>query len=356
MRPDRSGERRGWMTAFHIHPRRVGFKFEAFRMINEYDWWSRAISGARVAINADAPQSGFYKMRQGRDGPWQPVMIRMHDGSLRCRVGSDSDADPYEVWTFCAGNPVTKEAASYAFKHGKWETDAPTIGDNSQALSLVDQMNEYVAGALTWLKGRTIKSKAEADQAANRRAEILRLKSACEKEWDTKAEPHDKVLKDLKSEYDAPVKNAHAANVALRTAMDDFARAEQRRLDDEARSKHEAERKAAEEARRAVEEQRAKQLADDPVAALTSPEPELPMLPVAQPPPKVQLGGQVGKVTGLRSYYEAEITDHGKALAHYANHPDVVALVQKLAKADSKASKGTASIPGVRCFEDRRVA
>lgn len=325
-------------------------------MMNEYDWWSLALTGEKVEINADCPQSGFFKMKRAKDGPWLPVMIRMHDGVLRCRVGNDSNADPHEVWTYCAGNPVTKDAAAYAFKHGHWEGDDPAIGDNSKDVSLLEQLNEYVSATLAWLKGRKIDDKKTADQAANRRTEVLRLKKLVEKEWETKAAPHDTVLKALKVEYDAPVKQAEAANVMLRNAATEFARVEEKRLQDEANAKYEAERKAAAAAAQALIEQRAKQIANDPVAALTSPEPELPMAPPPPEPVKVKLGGQVGKVAGLKSYWEAEVTDQSAALAHYANHPDVVALILKLAKADSKASKGTAKIPGVRCFEDRRVA
>jgi uncharacterized protein YeeX (DUF496 family) len=325
-------------------------------MMQEFDWWSLALTGEKVEINADAPQSGFYKMRRVKDGPWLPVMIRMQDGVLRCRVGSNSDEDPHEVWTHCAKNPVTKAAVAYAFKHGNWEGDDPTIGDNSKEVSLLEQLNEYVSASLAWLKGRKIEDKKTADQAANRRAEVLRLKGLVEKEWDAKALPHDTVLKALKQDYSEPVKQADLVNAELRKAATEFAKAEEKRLQDEANAKHEAERKAAAADAKAVLEQRAKQVADDPVAALTSPEPELPMAPPPPAPVKVALGGQVGKVSGLRSYWEAEVTDQTAALTHYANHPDVVALILKLAKADSKASKGTANIPGVRCFEDRRVA
>lgn len=327
--------------------------------MQEFDWWSLALTGQKVEINADEPKSGFYKLKKSKDGPWLPVMIRLHEGVLRCRVGNDSDVNPHDIWTYCAGNPVTKDAAAYAFKHGYWEGDDPTIGDNSKNVSLVEQLQEYVSATLAWLKGRKIEDKKTADQAANRRAEVLRLKKLVEKEWDEKAEPHDTALKAFKKVYDAPVKEAETANVMLRNAATEFARIEEKRLKDEQAAKYAAELKAAEEARKAVEAQRAKQIADDPIAALTSPEPELPMTFMPPPPPepaKLKLGGQVGRVSGLKSYYEAEITDHKAALAHYANHPDVVELIQKLAKADSKASKGTAQIPGVRCYEDRRVA
>ena len=326
-------------------------------MADVWEWWREALAGNKPPIDESRPQCGFYKMRDGKDGQWLPVMIRFdEDKTLRCRVGDNSNADPHNIWTYCAGRPVSKDDAKIAFETGRFPGEVATIGDNSGDLSLAQQLAEYVSSSLEWLKGRVIADKITANQAANRRAEILRLKKLTDNEWTAKAAPHDEVLAELKAKYSGPIKEAESANVALRQAMDAFAKAEQKRLDDEQRAKYEAERKAAEAARAEIEKQRAKQLRDDPIAALTSDEPELPMPPPVPEPVKVALGGQVGKVSGLRSYWEAEITDHKAALAHYANHPDVIALIQKLAKADVKNAKGAITIPGVRPYEDKRVA
>ena len=328
-------------------------------MTDVWQWWRDALAGKAPTIDADSPQCGFFKMRDGKDGPYVPVMIRMDGGTMRCRVADNSDVDPLTVWTWCAKRPISKEDAKHAFETGSFPGDAPaapaTIGDNSGDLSLVEQLGEYVARSLEWLKSAQITDKKTADQAANRRAEILKQAKAVEKEYEVKAAPHDEALAALKAEYKPTLKNADEANKSLRRALDAFANAEQERLEREQRAKYEAERKATEAARRAIEDQRAKQMRDDPIAALTSAEPELPMPPPPPEPVRVTLGGQSGKVAGLRTYWEAEITDHAAALQHYANHPDVVALVQKLAKADVKNAKGSITIPGVRPYEDRRV-
>lgn len=324
--------------------------------MNEWQWWQSALAGGNPDIHADTPQCGFFKMRDGKDGAWLPVMIRFDDGALRARVGDNSDADPYKIWTFCAGRPISKEDAAHAFKTGHFPGDAPTIGDNSGDLSIIEQLSEYVAATVNWLKGRAITDKLTADQAANRRSEILRLKKLCENDFTAKAAPHDAAIKSLKAEYDITLKEAEAANKALRDAATVFANAEQDRLDAVQAAKYAAEMKAAAAARALVDEQRAKKLRDDPVAALTESEPELPMLPPVPEPVKVALGGQSGRTSGLRTYWEAEITDHAAALQHYLQHPDVIALVQKLAKADVRSAKGVIKIPGVRPYEDRRVA
>lgn len=326
-------------------------------MTEIWQWWRDALAGKEQTIDGDSPQCGFYKMRDGKDGPWLPVMIRMDGEVMRCRVGGNSDADPFKVWTWCAARPISKEDAKHAFETGSFPGDAPAaIGDNSGDLSLVERLGEYVMASLEWLKTAKITDKKTADIAANRRAHILSQVKAVEKEYDAKAAPHDEVLNALKAEYKPTLKGADEANKALRRALDAFANAEQERLVKEQRAKYEAERKATEAARKAIEDARAKQMRDDPIAAITSDEPEIPIPPPPPEPVRVTLGGQSGKVAGLRTYWECEITDHAAALAHYANHPDVVALVQKLAKADVKNAKGSITIPGVRQYEDRRVA
>lgn len=329
---------------------------------NIWKHWQDALAGREVAISPNEPQCGFYKMRKGRNGPWVPVMIRYDEsGILRCRVGNDSSADPHDVWTWCADRPISKHDAKTAFETGRFPGDGPTIGDNSKAdtRSLVEQLRDYVHATLDWLKGRKIETKVEADQVANRRAEILRITKLCEAERDAKAAPHRKALDELKAEYKPALDEAEEANWLLRQAATDFARAEEARLERERREKWEREEAAKAKARAALEEQRRQKLESDPIAALTDPAPSMEGLEAADPPNdpvKVSLGGQVGRVSGLRSYWEAEIVDYEKALAHYAQHPDVRALVVKLAKAEIKASKGTAVIPGVRGYQDRRVA
>lgn len=323
-------------------------------MENEFSWWARALSGEKVEITADAPQSGFYRMRRAKDGPWLPVMIRQHDGNLRCRVADDSAVDPHDVWTYCAGNPVSKEAAAHAFKHGQWETDAPIIGDNSGALSLADQIQEYAAQAMDWLrKIGGIKDKKQSDMAANYRAELLRLSKEADAAREAEKRPHDDAAKAVQAKWKPHIEHAKCAADTIRDELTKWMRAEEARLEAERRAKWEAEQKAAEEARKAIEAQRAKQLADDPIAAMTSPEPELPELPSMPEPAKVQAGGQRGRKTGLREVTSYVVIDHAAALAFFAESESVRELVQKLA---SQACKAGVTVPGVQTKTEKVAA
>lgn len=321
--------------------------------MSEFSWWQRALTGESVDIHSDVPQSGFYKMRKTKDGPWLPVMIRMHDGALRCRVSEDSDVDPLSVWTYCAGNPMPKDAVAYAFKHGKWETDAPTIGDNSGNASPLELLKDYIETARSWFKNKKLDSQKAVDEAANYAAELIRLKGVADKERDALVRPHLTAQREINSKYNPEIENAEALAKTIKRGCDDFLRAEKARLEAEQRAKYAAELKAAETARKEIEAQRAKQLADDPVAALTSAEPELPMPPPPPEPVKVQAGGQRGKKMALRTYTIHEVTNYAEALEWAKLDPKVVEAVTAVCVA---AARGGQAVPGVTTRQEERAA
>lgn len=312
--------------------------------MSEFDWWSLALTGEKMEINADAPKSGFYRMRREKDGPWLPVMIRMHKGELRCRVADNSLVNALDVWTYCASNPVSKDAAAFAFKHGRWETDAPTIGDNSGDVSLAEQIKDYAAQALAWFKKNGIKDDKSKDMAANYRAELLKLSKEADAQRTAEKKPHDDAAKAVQAKWKPLIDTADSAAEELRNGLTAFMTAEKRRLEAEQRAKWEAEQKAIAAARAEAEAQRAKQMEDDPIAALTTPEPELPMAPPPPEPVKVQAGGQRGRKTGLREVTRYVVEDHAKALAFFANSEDVKDLIAKLAE---RACKAGVDVPGV---------
>lgn len=325
-------------------------------MSNIWQWWQDALAGKAPAIDANTPQCGFYKKRDGKGGKWLPVMIRFDDnGALRCRVGDDSAADPFDVWTWCAGNPVSKEAAKVAFETGSFPGDvelAP-VGHNSGDLSLAEQIRDYAATALGWLNKAGVKDKQSSDMAANYRAELLRLSKEADRERETEKRPHDEAAKAVQAKWKPLIDEATGAANTLRDELTKWMRAEEARLEAERRAKWEAEQKEAAAERKRIEDERAALMRDDPISALTSPEPELPAAPQPPEPVKVNAGGQRGRAAGLRTVTKYVVTDHTKALAFFAESEDVRELVQKLA---DRASKAGVAVPGVEKQETKVAA
>lgn len=315
-------------------------------MADIWQWWRNALAGKSPAIDADSPQCGFYKCRDGKGGPWLPVMIRHDDdGALRCRVGDNSDADPHKIWTWCAKNPISKADAKHAFETGGFPGDAPAaIGDNSGDLSLAEQIKDYAAQALGWLRKHGIGDKAAGDRAANYRQELLRLCKEANAQRIAEKKPHDDAAKAVQQKWVPLIDEAETAIEEIRAELGKFMVAEKRAAEKAAAEKHAAEVAATNAARREVEAQRAKLMRDDPIAALTSSEPELPELPPPPAPVKIQAGGQRGRKTGLREVTRYVVTDHAAALAFFADSDDVRELIGKLAE---RASKAGVAVPGV---------
>jgi hypothetical protein len=320
-------------------------------MADEFQFWRDAVAGKAVTITADHPQPGYYKMRDGRGGKFLPVAIWRHNGELVCRVAGER-RDPLAVWTYCAGNPVKKDDAKHAFDTGTWPGDAPEIGHNSGDLSLAEQITEYASMALAWLKKTGIKDKVTADTAANYRAKLNKLKKEADDARTSEKAPHLAKAREVDEKWRVPIADAAAAAEELRAALTAFMVAEEKRLKAEAEAARKAEEERIAKERERIEADRAEKMRIDPIAAMTDPDPELPMAPVEVEPVKVQAGGQRGRKTGLRTVTVYEVTDYEAALSHVKNHPEVVAAVEKVAKAQAKTG---AVVPGVTASE-RKVA
>lgn len=314
-------------------------------MTDIWQWWRDALAGKESEIHADKPQCGFYRKRDGKGGKWLPVMIRFdNDNVLRCRVGNDSAANPHEVWTWCAGNPVSKEDAKHAFDTGSFPGEVAAIGDNSGDLSLAEQIRDFAGRAIEWFRKNGIKDKKSSDIAANYRAELIRMAKVADTEREAEKRPHLEASRAVDAKFKPLVDEATAAANEIRDGLTKWMRAEEARLEAEQRAKYETEKKAAEAARKEVEAQRAKQMIEDPIAALTSDPEPLPDLPPPPEPVKVQAGGQRGRKTGFREVTKYVITDYAAALAHCKDHPDVRAAVEKVCAGLAKAG---ATVPGV---------
>lgn len=321
-------------------------------MSDEFQFWRDALAGKQPEIHADVPQSGYYKMRDSKGGSYLPVAIWRKDGETVCRV-ANSRREAIDVWVSCAKHPVAKEDAKHAFDTGSWPGDAPQAGHNSGDVSLAEQIKDYAAQALSWLRSAGIMDATSKDKAANYRTGLLELKKAADAAREAEKRPHDLAAKAVQAKYKPLIDEADNAANEIRDALTVYMREEERK-EREAREKawrEEQERVAAERAR--LEAERAEKLRVDPIAALTESEPELPMAPAAPEPVKVQAGGQRGRKTGLRTVTKYVVTDHAAALAFFAKSEEVRELVQKLAE---RASKAGVTVPGVEKQEEKVAA
>lgn len=323
-------------------------------MSDAFTWWRKALAGEPVEINEGDPQNGFYKMRKGRGGEWLPVAIFLNkDGRQIARVANEVK-EPLDVWTWCAGNPVSNADAKHALETGSWPGDAPTIGSNSGDVGPLELLKDYIETCQSWFASvGKIDTQKKADQAANYATELARLKGEADKERATKVRPHLDAQNSINGEYNPPIKDADALVKQVKRASDAFLIAEKNRKEAEARAKYEAERAAAEAERKRIETEREKQMREDPIAALTSPEPELPFAPPPPTPVKVQAGGQRGRKMGLRKFTVYDIEDYPAVVAWAAERAEVVEFIEKIARQAMKAGE---AVPGMATRIEERAA
>lgn len=331
-------------------------------MSDVYAFWRASLRGEQAepmptiypGKSADNPQPGLWRMKLHKGAEFVPMQIwlsldgqvihKWRDGLTIAGTidGKPATSDEIESrWLFAKA--VSKADFAHYAEHRAWPGEVAGIGDNSGDLSLAEQIREYASQALGWLRKNGISDTKSKDTAANYRAELLRLRKEADTQRDAEKRPHLEAGRAVDAKFKPIVEAADSAANELRDALTVFMREEERREQAERDARYQAERKAAEAARAELEAQRAKQMRDDPIAALTSAEPELPDLP---PPPeavKIQAGGQRGRKTGLREVTNYIVTDHSLALAFFAQSDEVKELIGKLAE---RACKAGVAVPG----------
>ena len=303
-------------------------------------------------LHADHPVSGWYRYRPHKDARWQPCVIWRKDGELVCLLGyAKTPTDPHKIWTWVADKKVNKEDAKFAFDNGHWPDEPPPTPERPNMPTdpyeaLRAEIADKQEQAEKWLASRpTITTQLDADYARNQQAELLALNKRADAMFGVEKAPLIEASRACDAKWSFRKSVADVAE-RLRKVYGRFLAAEEARLKAEAAAKLKAERER-------IEAERKAKLADDPVAALTEPEPQLPLLPE---PVKVQAGGGVGRRAGLKTVWVPTVTDYGAAAMFFINHPDLKAEVDRLVKHAVKDAKGSIVIPGVTINEDREAA
>lgn len=335
----------------------------AFSQTDPYTYWRKALNGVVSPISADHPQLGRYRMRRGKDGPYQPVAIFEMDGKIQAAVGKEF-VDPLDIWTWCADKPVSEADYKYAMANGSWPGDAPAIGDNSKHYGvgfdgLKAELDDYGAMCREFLaaidKAGGIKTKTDADKASNMADAIGDVKGGIarriEEEREAKVRPHIDAQKEINGKYKPLVAEGEEIAKELRYASGKWAKAEQARLQkiaDEAASMARAEAAAKAKAEREAWEREQKRQPTAPVEPPPAAAPEI----VAETV-RIQVGGQRGAKRSLKTKKVAKITDPSAALAFFAGSQEITDVVSKLAQRAVDA--GMPTPPGVAVVEESRL-
>lgn len=243
------------------------------------------------------------------------------------------------------------------------DTEAAGIGHNAPP-SPIDEMrekvNEFGRAAQQW--GETgVQTDADAERLNDFLAGARQIHKDLDAMRVAEKKPHDDAAKAVQAKFKPLLDAIERAGAAAKGVLSAYMRrkeaqlAEQRRREAEeaARIEAEAQAKAAEAEARgdlvgAAEAEAAAAVAKAEADAATDAD---------AAKARVQSASGAGRTTGMRTFRIAKIVNSALAVAHYRNHPEVLATIERLANADIRASRGAAvSIPGVDVIEERRVA
>lgn len=343
-------------------------------MADQWEWYRAALAGKSPPINPDTVESGFFYSKASKAGGRVPVAIwRAPDGAFNCRVGTKAGprnidaSEAAKKWTYVAGNPVSRDDYKVAWETGTWPDGTPTVAPDAATPAksnlptdpferLQAEIADKIASAEEWMKAHPeAKTKTESDYATNLQREINALLKQADAMHKAEKAPilAAEAAVEEKFRFRVTMKSVAAR---LKSIFEKFMTAEEDRQKAAAKAKYEAERRAAEIARAEAEKARAKLMQDDPIQALTTPEPELPELPLAPEPVKIQSGGGIGRAAGLKSVWLGEITDLRAVFEHFAETDQVRECLQKLVDATVRTHKSATKIPGVKVTEQRKAA
>lgn len=319
-------------------------------MSDEFHFWREALAGNKVEISADHPQSGYYRKRASKDGPWLPVAIwtKKDSGVQVARVAGEM-VEPLSIWTWVADKPVKKEDAQIAFKTGTWPGDAPPVsaqmGDNNPPTEPVELIPLEVAAADEFLKQvGVIKTQVDSDIASNKVGNLRKLKTAADVAHQAEKAPHLAAGRAVDDKYrvrEDAVKTVEKLLAAV-TVFQSAEKARLQKIADEKAAKERADWEAKQAQLKKVAE--AEVIKGTPIDEIEK------VLADAPPPPKpaeqvkVKSGGATGRGVSLRTVKVATVTDYDKALVALKDHPDMRELVQKLSDRACKAGVPLAGV------------
>jgi hypothetical protein len=158
--------------------------------------------------------------------------------------------------------------------------------------------------------------------------------------------------------YKPLAEEAERRALAINDKLEAFAKAEKKKAEEAARIAAEALRKAEEEAAAKAAKPEPE---DEFLAFLEEPAPDLEQIAAdaklaeAQALAAKRVGSEAGgfRASTLRTVKKLRVMDFAKLVAHYASHPDMKALAERLANADLRHARGAEiTFPGAEVYDD----
>lgn len=234
----------------------------------------------------------------------------------------------------------------------------PSVGHNNPPDPIdgfKTHIEDLLVEAQNFLDGSGVNSKEEADGVSRIITDLRTAKKGADEQRKTEKKPHDDAGKAVQAKWKPIIDRADmAVEVAKKAIAPWLQKLEEERLAKEKAAQEDADRKA-EEARQAHLAAQADDLAAQEAAEAKIKEAEDAQKAATKIANTKTHAKGGGRAIGLRTKWEAEITDRRAALNHYvgANPDAFIELIQTLANTDARGSRP--DVPGV-AFHNRKVA
>lgn len=329
-----------------------------------YEYWTAALAltGGKRSVTrdemkvlglVDEAQSGFFRKRTSRAGPFVPVALWHTDNGMVAIVDGKA-ADASEIWSFVCPHPITEAAYHERVKTGKWADEDVAIaaslepppagmGDNNppqdEAEILAGKIEAASANAADY---ETINDDETAAKAQSVRSRLLELSGDADKARTALVRPHLDAQNAINDKWQPLVKGAKSVADMIKASITGHEN-RQKAIRDKATADR-AEALAA--AQRAVEK----------AAAAGKPVPAPPPLPPApEPVPEAKkIAGSYGRAASVKTIKVAKVVDQDAAYLSMKAHPEIVTLIAALAQRALKAGMEH-TLKGVEIVEEIEV-
>lgn len=214
-------------------------------------WWQSALAGNRGTIQADEPETGFFRARFKNKATGDITFYALAywreapDNTLRCRltkvvqgrVLSDmlEDNRARESWPWASKEPISHETYTAYCESGTWpDQHAAATADRRSVESarnsedapdaesfdgIRDRIEDLAREADTLIKAGAAKTKAESDRAADLSDRLLKLEKLADDKRAAEKRPHMDAAADVQRKWTVLVTRANAGKADLKKVV-----------------------------------------------------------------------------------------------------------------------------------------
>jgi hypothetical protein len=289
--------------------------------VDHYAFWRAGRDGHPQPAHEGDPQVGFYR-RRSKHGPDDAVAYWREVGEMRCLLNRNPVGEEMALtlWTHVCNRPVGHKDYLHRLEHGHWPNENPVVlghnrpPDEQSIEALTSVLDALGAEAGRILAAGPCKSQDEADHASDLANELMGVEKRAVELHRAAKQPSIAEGRRLDKVW-FPLRDAAAdlkERIRVRCLTPYLS----------------ARRREAEAATRMAAE-------------------------AGEPAPEVRVAaGSLKRTSALRTVVTAKVEDYPAALSHFAHHPEIRELVQRLA---DRAVRAGASVPGCARIETEKA-